>query len=165
MKFRYAVSALLALTSVVAVACDDDDDDPTGGSNTPEIFNAALTGAAERPTPVVTTATGTATFSWEELSGGADEVTYSVSATGLSGNASLAHIHGPADDNASAPPIVTLTLTSVGNNGVIASGTFTTTGHATISMDSLRVLLRNERAYVNVHTATNPNGEIRGTIR
>jgi len=31
-------------------------------------------------------------------------------------------------------------------------------------MDSLAVLLRNGNAYVNVHTAANPNGEIRGQI-
>jgi hypothetical protein len=32
-------------------------------------------------------------------------------------------------------------------------------------MDSLLVLLRNGNAYINIHTAANPDGEIRGQIR
>jgi hypothetical protein len=60
--------------------------------------------------------------------------------------------------------IVPLTVTGTGTSGNIISGTFTSTGNAAVSMDSLLVLLRNGNSYVNVHTAANPDGEIRGQI-
>ena len=164
MKVRYAVTALLALTTAFTVACDDDDDDGTGPVVTPEDFSAQLTGAAERPTPVVTTATGSAAITFTPASTTTGAVgTYSVTVQGLSGNVTAAHIHGPAGLDAAAGIIVTFTVTPA-TSGIIATGTFTSTGHATINMDSLAVLLRNGNAYVNVHTAANPNGEIRGQI-
>lgn len=162
MSVRFAVSALLALTTVAAVGCDDDDE-PTGNETVTENFTANLTGAAERPTPVTTTATGTATFTATTTSTGTT-VTYSVTVTGLSGPATAAHIHGPADANTAASPIVTLVVSGTGTSGAIISGSFTTTGHATIDIAALLALLRNGNAYVNVHTAANPGGEIRGQI-
>ena len=166
MKVRYAVTALLALTTAFTVACDDDEDDGTGPVVTPEDFTAALTGAAERPTPVVTTATGTATITFTPASAStAASVAYSVTVQGLSGPPTVAHIHGPAGVDAAASPIVSFNVTTTSTtSGIIAAGVFTSTGHATINMDSLAVLLRNGNAYVNVHTAANPNGEIRGQI-
>lgn len=162
MSVRFAVSALLALTTVAAVGCDDDDE-PTGNETVTETFAANLTGAAERPTPVTTAATGTATFTATTTSTGTT-VTYSVTVTGLSGPATAAHIHGPADANTSASPIVPLVVSGTGTSGAIISGSFTTTGHATIDIAALLALLRNGNAYVNVHTAANPGGEIRGQI-
>ncbi|MEX1258031.1 MAG: CHRD domain-containing protein [Gemmatimonadota bacterium] len=169
MKTHFALFALLAL---MTVGCDDDD--PTGPGNTdPLESDATLTGAAERPDPVTTDATGTATFTVTKGSttghdpdaSGATTVTYSVSVTGLSGPATMAHIHGPAGVEAAAGIIVPLTVTNTaGTTGVIISGSFTTTGNAAVSMDSLVVLMRNGNSYVNVHTAANPPGEIRGQI-
>jgi len=148
------------------VACDNDEDDGTGPVVTPEDFTAELTGAAERPTPVVTTATGTATITFTPASSStAASVAYSVTVQGLTGPATVAHIHGPAGVDAAASPIVSFNVTTTSTtSGIIAAGVFTSTGHATINMDSLAVLLRNGNAYVNVHTAANPNGEIRGQI-
>jgi hypothetical protein len=162
MKVRFALTALLAFTTVAAIGCDDDDD-PTGNETVTEIFTTNLTGAAERPTPVTTAATGTATFTAVTTPTGTT-VTYSVTATGLSGPATAAHIHGPADANTAANPIVTLVVSGTGTSGVIVSGSFTATGHATIDMTALLALLRNGNAYVNVHTTANPGGEIRGQI-
>jgi hypothetical protein len=163
--------SLLALLTLVTVSCDDDD--PAGpGNNDPLEFDVTLTGAAERPDPVVTNATGTAsltvtkgsTTGYDPDASGPTTVTYSVSVTGLSGPATMAHIHGPAGLQAAAGIIVPLTITSQNTSGNIISGSFTTTGHATISMDSLVVLMRNGNSYVNVHTAANQPGEIRGQI-
>lgn len=162
MKFRIALTSLLALSVVGAVSCDDDDEDPNGPPDT-ETFTANLTGDAERPTPVTTAATGTATFT-STTSGSTTTITYSVSVTGLSGPATAAHIHGPADVNSAATPIVTLIITSTNTSGTIIAGTFTATGHATIDMAALLQALENGTTYLNVHTAANPNGEIRGQI-
>ena len=165
MKARLALTALLTLGALTAAACDDDDN-PTGGGGTTETFSATLTGDAERPTPVVTTATGSAGFTLVTGTGTnpTRTVTYSVTVNGLSGPATAAHIHGPADTDNAAGIIVPLTVTGTGTTGSIVSGSFTATGNATVSMDSLVVLLKNGNAYVNVHTAANPDGEIRGQI-
>lgn len=163
MNVRYAVTAILALTTAVMVACDDDD--PTGGGAIPELYTAELTGTAERPDPVITTATGTATINFTPGSGSTGQlISYSVTVTGLSGPATAAHIHGPAGPDDAAPIIVPFTITSGSTGGVISSGTIASTGHPTITMDSLVVLLRNGNSYVNVHTGDNPNGEIRGQL-
>lgn len=162
MKVRHAVIAVLALTSAIAVACGDDDD-PTGGGAIPELYVAQLTGAAERPDPVATTATGTATINFTPGSGNTGQlISYSVTVTGLTGQATEAHIHGPAGVDAAAPVIVALTIKSGATSGEIISGTIASTGHPTISMDSLVVLLRNGNSYINVHNAPYPDGEIRG---
>lgn len=166
MKARLALSAILALGALTVAACDNSNDNPTGGGNTTDTFSATLTGDAERPNPVVTTATGSAGFTVVSTTTSpiTHTVTYSVTVNGLSGPATAAHIHGPADAENAAGVIVPLTITGTGTTGSIISGTFTATGNTNVSMDSLLVLLKNGNAYVNVHTAANPDGEIRGQI-
>jgi len=122
-----------------------------------------LTGAKERPTPVVTTATGSATF--ELLN--ATTVRYSVSVTGITG-ATMAHIHTAVADSA-GPVAVTLftSATPTGPlSGVLASGSFTVSNIQLpgVTLDSLLTLMRRGRTYVNVHTLLNPTGEIRAQI-
>jgi hypothetical protein len=147
----------LALVAAVLVACKD------GGGSGPvfETFSVSMTGAKERPTPVVTTGSGaTLTVS---LNG--DTVRYAVSAVNLSSAVTAVHIHGPADEANAASPIRTLTLGGTGN--VVAIGSFTAPDPgvpAAITFDSIVSLLRNQRAYINVHTTTNTGGEIRGQI-
>lgn len=161
---------LAALPALIMAGCDDDPTSPD--NNDPLEFTAEMTGAAERPTPVETDATGTASFTvtkgsatgYDPDASGPTTVTYTGSVTGLSGGATQAHIHGPAGTAATADPIVTLTVSSTGTSGNILAGSFTTTGDPEISMDSLVVLMQNGNAYVNIHTAANPAGEIRGQI-
>lgn len=129
-----------------------------------DVFAAPLlTGAKERPTPVPSTATGSATF--QLLSGGT--VKYSLSVAGLTG-AMMAHIHTGVADSA-GPIAVTLfnTTTPTGPlTGTLASGTFTSANILLpgIGLDSLLKLMRLGRTYVNVHTELNPLGEIRAQI-
>ena len=52
-------------------------------------------------------------------------------------------------------------------NGVLSTGTFPSaqfTIKTGVTLDSVLVLLRTGKAYVNVHTVANPSGEIRGQL-
>ena len=129
-----------------------------------ELFAAsALSGAKERPTPVLSTATGTATF--EVRSDGS--VKYNISVAGLTG-AIMAHIHAGVADSAGpiVVPLFNATPPTGPITGTLASGSFTSTNIQIpgISLDSLLTLMRTGRTYVNVHTEANPGGEIRAQI-
>ncbi len=125
----------------------------------PPAFLALLNGANERPTPVVTAGTGSAALT---VSG--TTVNYTVAYQGVTGAPTGLHIHSPGGINATAGVSVDLLTTPLtGLNGVL-TGTFTASNIRTagVSLDSMLVLLRNGNAYVNLHTASFPGGEIRG---
>ncbi len=111
-------------------------------------YTASLSGKTEVP---ATTSAGTG-----EMLGSLDTVTktlsYTVTYNGLSGAATAAHIHGPAD---------------VGKNaGVMlpfAAPANPISGKATLTDDQMKAL-ESGMTYVNVHTAANPGGEIRGQV-
>ena len=79
---------------------------------------------------------------------------YTLSFDGLSGPATAAHIHGPATRAQSAGVVVPL-----GDK----NPTSPVTGSATLTDDQVKYL-RSSKLYVNIHTAANPGGEIRGQI-
>jgi Cu/Zn superoxide dismutase len=116
----------------------------------PEEFKATLSGMAERPNPVTTSATGSVTATLTEK-------TLAVSGTfnNLSAAATAAHIHGPADRDSVADPICTLTAAAA------TSGTLA--GNCSLT-DAQVVQLKDGRMYVNIHTSTNPAGEVRGQL-
>lgn len=130
-------------------------------------FNASLNGANERPTPVVTSATGIATLSYDDqgTAGVFDDDTYdfALSVFGLGAPASVFHIHGPATTAANAAPIVTLSgapfLSLISGGNLLVGGS----GVAPPS-SSFLATLQGGLAYVNVHTALNPGGEVRGQL-
>jgi hypothetical protein len=136
----------------------------TGQEIPGDMFAApSMTGAKERPTPVVSAATGSSTF--ELLPD--RSVRFKVTVAGLTG-ATMAHIHTGVADSA-GPIAVTLFNSSTPTGlltGTLASGTFVTTDITLpgIDLDSLLVLMRRGRTYVNVHTTLRPAGEIRGQI-
>jgi CHRD domain-containing protein len=163
MKVRSAITALLALSVIGAAACDDEDEDLNGPPDT-ETFTANLTGAAERPNPVTTAATGSATFT-ASTSGAVTTITYTVTVSGnLSGPVTAAHIHGPGGVDVAVGVIVPLIVSGTATTGTVVQGSFTTTGHATIDITALLALMDAGTTYVNLHTAANPGGEIRGQI-
>jgi len=133
-----------------------------------ETFSAALSGANERPNPVNTAASGTATFT---VNG--QTIDFAINVSNIVGTR-LAHIHGPAaaDGSNTASVVVTLLtpIAAPGTNiaaGVLSSGTFPSATYAlsaNIVMDSVLAWMRTGRAYVNVHTVANGGGEIRGTV-
>ncbi len=135
---------------------------PTGsvpGSQQPLSYIARMKGTNETPAHDVP-GTGTATF---RLTG--NTLYYRIRVAHLTGTPTMAHIHVGAV-GASGPPILTFPLRHAAATGVIDSGSVKLTGdlgHG-VSGDSLKVLLNNGHAYVNVHSKQYPGGEIRGQI-
>ncbi|MCC6233449.1 MAG: CHRD domain-containing protein, partial [Verrucomicrobiales bacterium] len=117
-------------------------------------LTAVLGGAFERPTPVAGTGAGSATF---KLSG--NTLSFDIRYEGLSGTATLAHIHGPAGTDASAGVLVDLKPFNGGSFGVSGS----LSGSVVLTAEQKAAVLSG-RTYVNVHTEANKPGEIRGQI-
>jgi hypothetical protein len=80
------------------------------------------------------------------------EFTYTVDYQGLSGAATAAHFHGPAEPGSNAGPVVPLQVTPSPIKG-----------KATLTDQQMNDLTSN-KWYVNVHTQAHPNGEIRGQV-
>lgn len=83
------------------------------------------------------------------------KLTFVVNFEGLSGDAVAAHIHGPADAGANAGVEVNL--------GQIGGLKSPMKGEATLT-DAQLADIGAGKTYVNVHTAANKGGEIRGQI-
>jgi hypothetical protein len=84
-------------------------------------------------------------------------------------NVTQSHIHGPAPAGTAAAVMINLFIPNqppaTGTlNGLVSEGTITNANNSGVSLDSLRVLFNNGNAYVNVHTAVNPGGEIRDQV-
>ena len=114
----------------------------------------ALDGAQQVPA-VMTAGTGTGRIVVDTIT---RRITGSVSFRNLSSPTAAGHIHRAAA-GANGPIIIPLT----GGVGV-TTGRMTVAAGARLTAAQLRALMTN-RLYLNIHTATNPNGEIRGQIR
>jgi glucose/arabinose dehydrogenase len=117
-------------------------------------FTVYMTGAAERPNPVVTSGLGTGTLVLE-----GNTLHFDIRYSGLSGAASAAHIHGPASAGEFAGVMIGLNAFNggaFGTNGVLS-------GSVTVTPEQKAAILSG-RTYVNIHTAANTGGEIRGQI-
>lgn len=107
-----------------------------------------LTGEEETP-PVATAASGVA-----EISVGKDrKVSGHVSTSGVDGTAAHIHIGAPGEKG---PPVVTLAKGTDGGWSVPAD--------ATLSEEQYAAYLAG-KLYVNVHSAANKGGEIRGQLK
>jgi hypothetical protein len=113
-------------------------------------FKADLNGASEVP-PVTTTGKGTATAS---LNTATKMLTWDVDYSGMSGPVTAAHIHGPAAPGANAGVLVSLGTT-------LASPI---KGSATLT-DAQISDLEAGQTYINLHTADNKGGEVRGQLQ
>lgn len=112
-------------------------------------YTAKLSGASEVPA-VTTKGHGTATMT---LNTATRQLSWIVSYAGLSGPAKAAHIHGPAEAGQNAPVMLPFT-------GSLKSPI---RGHATLNPTEMSALEAG-KTYVNIHTAKNPAGEIRGQL-
>jgi hypothetical protein len=131
-----------------------------------EPFTALMSGDQEVP-PVDTTATGKTTF---RTSNNDTSIKYKVNITGIS-NATGAHIHmGKAGANGD---IIVDLLTDKKKNptklGMAIRGNITdsslTGPMQGKTLADLITAINNGDTYVNVHTQTHPDGEIRGQIQ
>ncbi|MCA1492279.1 CHRD domain-containing protein [Sinorhizobium alkalisoli] len=110
-------------------------------------FKAELKGSEEVP-PVETSATGTADVTYDTES---KNLTWTIEHSGLSGDVTAAHFHGPAASGENAPPMVPIEVSALSE------------GSATLD-DTQAAALTEGRLYVNLHTAAHPDGEIRGQV-
>jgi ABC-type Fe2+-enterobactin transport system substrate-binding protein len=136
-------TAAAAAMSVVAILAGCASMSPMMGSQKIE-----LSGANQVP-PVTTTAAGTATVTIKDDR----SVVASVTVTGMTATAS--HIHEAAA-GANGPVIVPFTKT--GDN------TFAAADGAKLT-ESQYASYKAGRLYVNVHSARNPGGEVRGQLK
>jgi hypothetical protein len=119
----------------------------------PVAFEVPLAGAQQVP-PVQTSGTGKADLTYD-----ADTrvVTWKVSFSGLSSQATMAHFHGPAPAGKNAG--VKVWISQKGNMEM----TSPISGQATLSQDDARMFEAGDM-YINVHTKDHPDGEIRGQV-
>lgn len=116
-----------------------------------ETFTANLSSSQEVP-PNASTATGLARVFVNESAG---TVNFTVIFSGLTSNQVGAHIHSPGAIGVNGPVIIDLG-TPGGTSGTI-------TGSAAITPTQI-AQLRSHSAYINVHSANFPGGEIRGQL-
>jgi hypothetical protein len=111
-------------------------------------FKADLNGPSEVP-PNQTTGTGTVTATLDTTT---KQLSWQGSYSGLTGPATAAHFHGPAEPGKNAGVAVPITPVT---NPLQGSVTLT---------DAQAADLEAGRWYVNIHTAANPGGEVRGHL-
>jgi hypothetical protein len=114
-----------------------------------EKLKATLNGPSEVP-PNATTGTGTADLDYDAAS---KKLTWKLTYSGLTGPATAAHFHGPAEPGKNAG--VAVPITNITASPIEGSATLT---------DAQAADLLAGKDYVNIHTAANPNGEIRGQV-
>ena len=148
---------VLAAVALLGVACEDD---ATGIPAGLEVYTANLTGANERPTAVTTTATGHAivTILGDSL------ITWEVIIDSPIDSITLGHIHRFNPDTGFGGVVVQLAPAPTGLDfsGTATIGTLAK-GSAD-AVDSSFAIIRDGRAYVNIHTRVNGGGEIRGNL-
>ena len=119
----------------------------------PVSFEVPLTGAQQVP-QVQTPGSGSGALTYDPST---RVVTWKVSFSGLSSQATMAHFHGaaPAGKNAG----VKVWLSQKGTMEV----TSPISGQATLSPDDAKMFEAGDM-YINVHTKNHPTGEIRGQV-
>jgi hypothetical protein len=163
-KVRTAAGALGA-AALLAVSAQ--------GAAAQQQYSAPLSGAQQVP-PVATPASGMAMFTLSGMS----TLSVNVMFANLSSGTLFAHIHAPAPLGANAPVAVPFAGFPVG----VTSGTYNATlnldlassyepafltangGSTAAARTALLNAMNGGLAYVNVHTANFPGGEIRGQV-
>jgi hypothetical protein len=112
-------------------------------------FHATMSPKSEVP-PKTTDGKGTAEASLDTAT---KVLTYTVTFSGLTGPATMGHLHGPADPGANAGVLVPF------------AQPVTSPVHGTATLTDAQVTdLESGKMYANIHTAANPGGELRGQL-
>jgi hypothetical protein len=143
MRIRWPLTTTAALAAALALA-------PGAHAQTKTLHADATTAQEVPPAAGAGKASGTFT-----LNPATKELTWNVTYSGLSGDAGAAHIHGPAAAGANAGVLVNLTPSGAKNP---------ITGKATLTDAQVADLLAG-KTYLNIHTAANKGGEVRGQIK
>jgi hypothetical protein len=114
-----------------------------------EKMKATLDGKTEVP-PNTTAGTGTADIDYDAAT---KKLTWKLTYSGLTGPATAGHFHGPAEPGKNAG--VAVAIPNATSSPAEGSATLT---------DAQAADLEAGKYYVNVHTAANPGGEIRGQV-
>jgi hypothetical protein len=143
------------------------------------MYYADLSGPAEAP-PNASPGTGFAIVTLD-----LDLVTMKVEVafSGLQGNVSAAHIHGPTSvAGTGTAGVMTMTPTFLGFPSGVTSGTYSQSfdmtltssyrsgfitangGTPSTALNALSAALNDGKAYMNIHTSGFPGGEIRGFL-
>jgi hypothetical protein len=112
-------------------------------------MKATLDGKSSIP-PNSSSATGSAELDYDPAS---RKLSWKLTYSGLSGPVVAAHFHGPAEAGKNAGVAVP----------ILNAGTSSVSGSATLT-DAQAADLVAGKYYINVHTAANPAGEIRGQV-
>ena len=133
------IYATLAFAAAVAFA----------GPAFAEKFKATLDGKSENP-PNATAGKGEADINYDPAT---KKLSWKLTYSGLTGPATAAHFHGPAEPGKNAG--VAVAIPNATTSPVEGSATLT---------DAQAADLEAGKYYVNIHTAANPGGEIRGQV-
>jgi hypothetical protein len=112
-------------------------------------INATLSGKSETP-PNTSAGTGTADIDYDPAT---KKLSWKVTYSGLTGPATAGHFHGPAEPGKNAG--VAVAIPNATSSPAEGSATLT---------DAQAADLEAGKYYVNIHTAANPGGEIRGQV-
>ncbi|HLX18176.1 MAG TPA: CHRD domain-containing protein [Bradyrhizobium sp.] len=120
------------------------------GSAFAEKMKATLDGASEVP-PNTSAGKGTADIDYDAAT---KKLSWKLTYSGLTGPATAAHFHGPAEAGKNAG--VEVAIPNATSSPAEGSATLT---------DAQAADLLAGKLYINVHTAANPGGEIRGQVK
>jgi hypothetical protein len=115
-------------------------------------FKTTMNAASEVPANQ-SGGTGSATITLDPAT---NKITWNVTFSSLTGPATAVHIHGPAPVGKNAGVMIWLSTKG-------QPATSPVTGEGSLSAAQVSDLT-NGQCYVNVHTAANPGGEIRGQL-
>src|SRR5215212_3615271 len=139
MSNKKTLLAMLALGATVAFV----------GPAFADKMKVTLDAKSEVP-PNTSAATGTADVDYDAAS---KKLSWKVTYSGLSGPATAAHFHGPAEAGKNAG--VAVAIPNATSSPAEGSATLT---------DAQAADFVAGKYYINVHTAANPGGEIRGQV-
>lgn len=172
----HRMAGLSMIAAAIAIAACGSSSNTTSPAQSKIVnLSASMTTAGEPSVNGSPTGSGTFTATLDTSTG---VFTWKATFAGLSSAVNNGHIHGPFVPGSAGSAKVILDFHSQAIPGESFDGFGATSGSATgsivlnsatqgllgVSGDSLKTLLLSGNTYVNIHTTTNPGGEIRGQI-